>query len=110
VLTADSSKDVHVDELEILKQIRNIGQDHPGYNHVNQLLDNFRIQGPHGEHLCLVFEVLGMDMRNLRDRFEGNKLPMALLKQVARQTLLALDYLHTRCRIIHCGTFRGRNY
>jgi len=104
VLTADSSQDKHVDELKVLKKIRNTAQDHPGYNHVIQLLDDFRIQGPHGEHLCLVFDVLGMDIKAVRDRFEGNKLPMNLLKQVARQTLWTLDYLHTKCKIIHCGS------
>lgn len=103
VLTADSSQDVHVEELKILKQIRETGQEHPGYNHVIQLLDDFRIQGPHGEHLCLVFEVLGMDIKAVRDRFEGNRLAMGLLKQVAKQTFLALDYLHHCCGIIHCG-------
>lgn len=32
---------------------------HPGYHHVMKLVDDFRVTGPHGNHICMVFEILG---------------------------------------------------
>jgi serine/threonine-protein kinase SRPK3 len=104
VLTAYSSQDhARLNELGILQRISKADPTHPGYSHVVQILDNFRLNGPHGEHLCLVFEVLGTNIGAIRDRFDRNSLPISLTKQVSTQLLLALEYLHDCCGVIHCG-------
>ncbi|KAK6457289.1 serine kinase [Scheffersomyces xylosifermentans] len=40
-------------------------QAHPGYSHVMTLIDDFEIIGPHGNHICMVFEILGENVLNL---------------------------------------------
>lgn len=32
---------------------------HPGFHHMMKLLDDFKVTGPHGQHICMVFELLG---------------------------------------------------
>ena len=48
------------DEIEILRQVAD-GESgaEPGSRCVVQLLDSFEHTGPHGQHVCMVFEVLG---------------------------------------------------
>ena len=40
-------------------------QAHPGYKHIMTLIDDFQIVGPHGNHICMVFEILGENVLNL---------------------------------------------
>lgn len=111
ILTAESyggGKDIY--ELSVLRHIKTANPDHPGYKHVACLLDEFRHEGPHGVHVCLVFEVMGEDLVALVRRYCDEKLPIQLVKQVARQLLLGLDYLHRSCKIVHTGQwFRFTN-
>lgn len=44
---------------------------HPGYKHVMKLLDNFEIVGPNGNHICMVFEVLGENVFNLMCKYKS---------------------------------------
>lgn len=67
------------------------------------LLDEFRHTGPHGVYVCLVFEVMGENLVELGRRYDGHKLPVDLVKQIARQLLLGLDYLHGSCEVVHTG-------
>lgn len=104
ILTADSyggEKDIY--ELSILRHIKPANADHPGFQHVICLLDDFQHTGPHGVHVCLVFEVMGEDLAALVRRYRDKKLPIHLVKQVARQLLLGLDYLHRSCKVVHTG-------
>jgi serine/threonine-protein kinase SRPK3 len=105
ILTADSYYGVgkSVYELAILQHISKVDQRHAGYKHVIHLLDHFTHTGPHGEHLCLVFKVMGESVGALRRRFPTRQVPAALWKRIARQVLLGLDYLHQSCGVIHTG-------
>lgn len=40
-------------------------EDHPGYAHMMKLLDDFTVTGPHGNHICMVFELLGENILHL---------------------------------------------
>lgn len=40
-------------------------KQHPGYKHLMKLLDDFEITGPNGNHICMVFEILGENVLNL---------------------------------------------
>lgn len=105
-------------ELQILRKIHNVAGEslHPGSHHLVELLDAFAHLGPHGLHVCLVFEplsesllsLLGQCHRggtcNLKEASNGcvnGGLPLELVKEVTRQVLLALDFLHKECGIIH---------
>ena len=49
----------------------------------------------------MVFEVLGENLLGLIKRWNHRGIPMPLVKQITKQVLLGLDYLHRECGIIH---------
>jgi serine/threonine-protein kinase SRPK3 len=90
-----------IDEIKLLNKIVQAKPDHPGRKHVVSLLDSFEHKGPHGTHVCMVFEVLGENLLGLIKRWNHRGIPMPLVKQITKQVLLGLDYLHRECGIIH---------
>ncbi|KAK3940663.1 kinase-like domain-containing protein, partial [Diplogelasinospora grovesii] len=106
VLTADCyGHDEDIFELNILKHIRAQTDPHPGAKHIPGLLNHFRHHGPNGEHVCLVFKAMGPNLSRYRRLFPKLRIPLPLVKEISRQLLLALSYLHGTCRIIHTGYF-----
>lgn len=83
--------------------MRDQAPEHPGHTHVLQLKDQFYHQGPHGRHLCLVTEPLLHNMRIFSMRFPRRIMPLHLVRSVARQIVLGLQYLHEECNIVHTG-------
>ncbi|KAH7358696.1 kinase-like domain-containing protein [Plectosphaerella cucumerina] len=90
-----------IDEIKLLKKIVDAKPDHPGRKHVVSLLDSFEHKGPNGTHVCMVFEVLGENLLGLIKRWNHRGIPIALVKQITKQVLLGLDYMHRECGIIH---------
>ena len=90
-----------IDEIKLLNKIVQANPNHPGRKHVVSLLDSFEHKGPHGVHVCMVFEVLGENLLGLIKRWNHRGIPMPLVKQITKQVLLGLDYLHRDCGIIH---------
>jgi serine/threonine-protein kinase SRPK3 len=90
-----------VDEIKLLNKIVQANPDHPGRKHVVSLLDSFEHKGPHGTHVCMVFEVLGENLLGLIKKWNHRGIPPPLVKQITKQVLLGLDYLHRECGIIH---------
>ena len=90
-----------IDEIKLLTKIVQAKPDHPGRRHVYSLLDSFEHKGPNGVHVCMVFEVLGENLLGLIKRWNHRGIPMPLVKQITKQVLLGLDYLHRECGIIH---------
>jgi len=92
-------------ELEMLQHIQQKSQlsINPGRNHVIQLLNHFRHEEANGNHVCLVFPVLGHHLGLQAAKFEQERIPVAVMKEVARQLLEGLDFLHRECGIIHTG-------
>ncbi|KAE8151556.1 putative serine protein kinase Sky1 [Aspergillus avenaceus] len=90
-----------IDEIKLLNRIVQAKPSHPGRKHVVSLLDSFEHKGPNGVHVCMVFEVLGENLLGLIKRWNHRGIPMTLVKQITKQVLLGLDYLHRECGIIH---------
>lgn len=90
-----------IDEIKLLQKIVEANPKHPGKRHVVSLLDSFEHKGPNGTHVCMVFEVLGENLLGLIKRWNHRGIPMPLVKQITKQVLLGLDYLHRDCGIIH---------
>ncbi|OJJ06685.1 hypothetical protein ASPVEDRAFT_140879 [Aspergillus versicolor CBS 583.65] len=90
-----------IDEIKLLNRIVQAKPSHPGRKHVVSLLDSFEHKGPHGVHVCMVFEVLGENLLGLIKKWNHRGIPMPLVKQITKQVLLGLDYLHRECGIIH---------
>ncbi|KAM7198855.1 Serine/threonine-protein kinase [Rhypophila sp. PSN 637] len=96
VLTADSFGNKHdTFEADILRYIRVLDTPHLGVNHVLGLLNEFEHRGPNGNHVCLVFKPMGPDMTKYPS------IPLSMVKKIATQLLLALDFLHDNCGVIH---------
>ena len=90
-----------VDEIKLLNKIVQANPNHPGKRHVVSLLDSFEHKGPNGTHVCMVFEVLGENLLGLIKRWNHRGIPMPLVKQITKQVLLGLEYLHRECGIVH---------
>ncbi|KAL8243572.1 hypothetical protein R6Q59_009830 [Mikania micrantha] len=90
-----------IDEIKLLNKVVQANPDHPGRRYVVSLLDSFEHKGPHGVHVCMVFEVLGENLLGLIKRWNHRGIPMPLVRQITKQVLLGLDYLHRECGIIH---------
>ncbi|KAL7269012.1 serine/threonine protein kinase, CMGC [Rhizina undulata] len=90
-----------LDEIKLLQRIVAANPTHPGKAHVVSLLDSFEHKGPNGMHVCMVFEVLGENLLGLIKRYNHRGIPIGLVKQITKQVLLGLDYLHRECGIIH---------
>ncbi|KAI9064546.1 kinase-like protein [Trametes sanguinea] len=88
-------------ELDFLLRMRDAAPQHPGYPHVNHLCHHFLEEGPHGRHRCLLMEPLLQDLRSFSLRWNYRMLPHPLIKHLARQIILGLQYLHDECDIIH---------
>lgn len=101
VRSASHYTETALDEIKLLKKIVDANPDHPGRAHVVSLLDSFEHKGPNGVHVCMVFEVLGENLLGLIKRWNHRGIPMPLVKQITKQVLLGLDYLHRECGIIH---------
>lgn len=54
-----------------------------------------------GSHFVMVFEILGVNLLEIMKRYEYRGIPIPLVRRMAKQILIGLDYLHRQCRIIH---------
>ncbi|KAJ5710110.1 hypothetical protein N7493_009702, partial [Penicillium malachiteum] len=88
-------------ELRILEQITKSNSKHIGRNFVAALLDSFCVAGSNGTHNCMVFDVLCEPLWILKRRFQGNTIPLNVLKPISKLILEGLRYLHNECHVIH---------
>ncbi|XP_063701587.1 SRSF protein kinase 3 [Culicoides brevitarsis] len=89
------------DEIKILRSVRESDPNDPKRNKTVQLLNDFKITGVNGTHICMVFEVLGHNLLKLILKSNYRGIPLQNVKTITRQVLEGLDYLHTKCKIIH---------
>ncbi|XP_059615305.1 SRSF protein kinase 1 [Phlebotomus argentipes] len=89
------------DEIKILKAVRDSDPADPFRNKTVQLLNDFKISGVNGTHICMVFEVLGHNLLKLILKSNYRGIPLPNVKAIIRQVLQGLDYLHRKCKIIH---------
>ncbi|KAK0415159.1 hypothetical protein QR680_011799 [Steinernema hermaphroditum] len=62
---------------------------------VVEMLDEFLIKGPHGKHVCIVFEALGCDLEKWKQtNYPDSAPPHDKIREIARQVLQGLDHLH----------------
>ncbi|KAG8226344.1 hypothetical protein J437_LFUL014587 [Ladona fulva] len=90
-----------LDEIKLLKRVNESDVKDPKRHKTVQLLNDFKISGVNGTHVCMVFEVLGENLLKLIIRSNYRGIPIANVKSIIRQVLEGLDYLHAKCRIIH---------
>jgi len=71
------------------------------HTQVVQLLNSFMHYGANGDHFIMVFEILGVNLLEIMKRYDYRGIPMPLVRRIAKQVLVGLDYLHRICKIIH---------
>ena len=97
---SEGGNDRKLQELDILRRVTS---KHSSPLHVMRMLDHFDVDGPNGTHRCLVLELLGPSIPDVREtRFRDGRLPGHVAKAVAKQALLGLDILHDQ-EIAHGG-------
>lgn len=101
VRAAQNYTETAIDEIKLLKKLSYSDPDHPGAQFVVKMHDQFFHIGPHGAHVCMVFEVLGENLLSLIKRYHYKGVPSIMVKQITLQMMLALDYAHRKCGIIH---------
>ncbi len=95
VKTAESSGKTQ--EIEILRSLRQLDVTSNGLDHMLQIRDGLRREGPNGTHEILITELIGT-LYDLRDY----RLMKSQAHSLARQVLIGLDHIH-RCGITHGG-------
>ncbi|PGG99297.1 CMGC/SRPK protein kinase [Helicocarpus griseus UAMH5409] len=90
-------------ERDILSKISDISasSNHEGRHFILQILRRFNHVGPNGGHTFFVFDVLGHHLYFQCSKYEDGRLPVQVVKTIARQLLLGLDFLHRECNIVH---------
>lgn len=101
VKSATHFTETALDEIKLLKVVRESDLNDPKREKVVQLLNDFKISGVNGTHVCMVFEVLGHNLLKLIIKSNYRGIPIRNVKCIIRQVLEGLDYLHTKCKIIH---------
>jgi serine/threonine-protein kinase SRPK3 len=106
VLTVNLTAGVLYDrywELSSATRVTDANPNHPGYRHCLTLLDSFICNSYHGPHMSLVFDVLGSDLLSLQRTQPNRAFSLQVTKRIIKQVLLALDYLHRDCGLVHRG-------
>lgn len=90
-----------LDEIKLLKCVRESDENDTFRERCVQLLDDFKISGVNGTHVCMVFEVLGHNLLKyiIRSNYQG--IPLNNVKLMMKQVLEGLHYMHSKCKIIH---------
>ncbi|XP_018109503.1 SRSF protein kinase 3 S homeolog isoform X5 [Xenopus laevis] len=101
VKSAQHYTETALDEIKLLRCVRESDPRDPNKDMVVQLIDDFKISGMNGTHVCMVFEVLGHHLLKwiIKSNYQG--VPIHCVKSIIRQVLQGLDYLHSKCKIIH---------
>lgn len=65
------------------------------------LLNSFLYKGPYGNHFCFVFDIMGVNLYEIIKRYNFKGTPLHLVRKIAQQILVGLDFLHRICHVIH---------
>ncbi|UNI23793.1 hypothetical protein JDV02_009591 [Purpureocillium takamizusanense] len=88
-------------ETRISKVIAKAQPSHEGLEFIRMPIDEFRLARPEGTHSCLVYTPMRETLCQLQSRLRRQRLAPPLFKFFIYCLLEALDYLHTKCGLIH---------
>ena len=91
-----------MEEIDFMTELSQFNDSHPGYRHVMYLRDTFIHCGPNGKHLCLVMPIMVSDLRNFHHYNLEFVHHTKVLKEITRQVLLGLQYIHD-AGFVHTG-------
>ncbi|ODA79302.1 hypothetical protein RJ55_04895 [Drechmeria coniospora] len=103
VYTRDHSR---AKEFKVLEAIGKTNPAHPDHRHVRTALDLFQLHRSGGDHSCLdqrpMWE-MWESWKDLLRRNESGRFTEDFLKAGLRHLFMALDYLHSECKLVHTG-------
>ena len=107
--SAPHYREAAVDEIELLNCASKCARSEavlkefgPNYDPaVVLLLDHFEHTGPNGQHMCMVFEMLGENLLEVIKKYDYKGIPVPIVRAFAKQICVGLDFLHRHCNIIH---------
>jgi serine/threonine protein kinase len=85
VKSAKHYTEAALDEIDLLKKVASTNRLSTGWPHVVQLYESFRISGPHGNHMVMVFEVLGVNLLKPIVKLNYKGLPIMAVKSITKQ-------------------------
>ncbi|KAF6754476.1 kinase-like domain-containing protein [Ephemerocybe angulata] len=90
-------------ELDILHRVSSpLRPTGRGVKQCLRLVDSFYTSRGSAQYLCLVMELGGMDLSSLQSQIGVNyALPPELVKSIVKQLCIALDYMHSECKVVH---------
>lgn len=89
-------------DVAVSDRLKNMTIEHPGKNKLRTVVDSFEISGPHGAHICLLYEPLELNFTGFLKTLPDNRFPKEMAQSSPQLIVLALDYLH-RCYVVHTG-------
>ena len=89
-------------EGQVMKHIKGNNQQKLGRRFVVSLFDELALNGPNGNHACLVSQALGPTVMDVKESFAFDLLPLDTAKRVTVQLALGLACIHS-CGIVHGG-------
>jgi serine/threonine-protein kinase SRPK3 len=98
--SASHYRDAALDEIKLCAQADQVPDDVAREN-VLRLVSSFQHDGPNGLHVCMLFEVLGCNLLSMIKASNYKGLPLPLVKRIIRDAIVGIDFLHSRCNIIH---------
>ena len=88
-----------IDEIKLMTKMNEMDPERK--ENVVHILDNFTHDGPNGKHICMNIELGGSNLLDLIKYYDYKGIPMDQSKMISREVLKALDFIHTKCGIIH---------
>ena len=85
VKSGETYTDTALDEIKILKSVKETDPKDPNREKLVQLLDDFKVTGVNGTHICMVFEVLGSNLWRLILKTDNEGIPIDNVKTIMRQ-------------------------
>ena len=98
--SAQHYRDAAMDEIKLLSEIMQGSETLGESCGCARMTDFFDHKGPNGLHVVMIFDVLGENLLKLIERYEYRGIPIPIVKNIARQVLVGLNYIHS-LNIIH---------
>ena len=86
-------------EVEVNNRLR---RHHPGHHYVLSPLNEFHVDRPNGRRLCLIAEVVGPSILEVKSAAEHGMLPIEAAQNITAQLALGLSYVHSYS-VVHGG-------
>lgn len=102
----DSTDSPVSNEINMLKHLQDFAQSvvHSGTDFVRMASDVFEIETKTGKHTCIVSKPHGCSLRKVQEYIAPGALLKSIIKPNLHRLILALNFLHATCDVIHTGT------